>query len=323
MSSPGGACRRALFALIAIAASLAAQAPGERTLLDAHNAYPYQGRWSDRFERAIGTGAPFAVEQDLSWAVDPDTGVGGSVVAHEEPFDGGEPTLEESFFERLRPLIEPALAAGSKQDWPLVTLNLDVKSEGDHASHHRAILSTLERYRSWLSTAPRSSDRSPTPIAWGPILVLTGSSDEQERSFRDAAAAGELLVFGAVRDAGADPDGLPRPAPATDYRRWWNHPWRVVEPEGQRAAGDWTVDDAERLRTLVARAHTAGLWLRVYTLNGIGEEGTRQRGWFAGYDFGSLDAVRPRWRACLDAGVDFVATDQYEDLAALRASLAR
>ena len=33
------------------------------------------------------------------------------------------------------------------------------------------------------------------------------------------------------------------------------------------------------------------------------------------YNFGSLEAVRHRWRAAIAAGVDFVATDQYEEFA--------
>jgi hypothetical protein len=36
-------------------------------------------------------------------------------------------------------------------------------------------------------------------------------------------------------------------------------------------------------------------------------------GWSPGYNFRSLDAVRIRWRAAIAAGVDFIATDQYED----------
>ncbi len=40
--------------------------PGRRVLLDAHNAYPYQGGWSDRLDRALATGIPVAIEQDLS-----------------------------------------------------------------------------------------------------------------------------------------------------------------------------------------------------------------------------------------------------------------
>jgi hypothetical protein len=39
------------------------------------------------------------------------------------------------------------------------------------------------------------------------------------------------------------------------------------------------------------------------------------RGWDQGYNFGSIEAARLRWRAALDAGVNLIATDQYEDLA--------
>ena len=32
--------------------------PGQRVLLDAHNAYPQNDRWSDRIDRALATGTP-------------------------------------------------------------------------------------------------------------------------------------------------------------------------------------------------------------------------------------------------------------------------
>jgi hypothetical protein len=44
-------------------------------------------------------------------------------------------------------------------------------------------------------------------------------------------------------------------------------------------------------------------------------------GWTPGYNFGTLNAVRIRWAAAVRAGVDFVATDQYEAFATARASL--
>ena len=300
--------------------------PGERSLLDAHNAYPYEGRWADRLQRALSTGLPVAIEQDLVYGIDAATGVPLLVVAHDTDLEHPAPPLVEHFFEAVRPSIEEELAQPRPSDWPLITLNLDIKGPaggGEEDLHLLRFLrdSVLGPHQQWLTTSPRTADGQPAPLRIGPLLVLTGASDAQQRVFRDEIEVGEpILAFGAARDAGADEQDLPRPTPATDYRRWWNHPWRVVEPEGQRAAGEWTAADAERLRTLVVRAHEAGLWLRLYTLNGIGEEGSRQRGWFAGYDFGSLDAVRERWRACLVAGVDFVATDQYEGLAALRAA---
>ena len=59
-------------------------APGSRVLLDAHNCYPYNGRWADRIDRALSTGTPLAIEQDLVWYRDPATGKGRSLVAHDE-----------------------------------------------------------------------------------------------------------------------------------------------------------------------------------------------------------------------------------------------
>jgi hypothetical protein len=106
-----------------------------------------------------------------------------------------------------------------------------------------------------------------------------------------------------------------RPGPKTNYRRWWNNPWVVVEGGGQNRAGAWTAADAERLGALVREAHDAGLWIRFYTLNGTTAAESQARLWTASYNFGSLDAVRTRWNAAIEAGVDFVATDQYEDFA--------
>ena len=118
--------------LIGCASGLHAESgPGSRVLLDAHNCYPYNGRWSDRIDRSLGTGVPLAIEQDLVWFVDPVTHIGRSLVAHDEPgkpalgLDGSEPTLEQYFFERIRPIVEQALRDNNREQWPLITLNLD------------------------------------------------------------------------------------------------------------------------------------------------------------------------------------------------------
>ena len=46
--------------------------PGQRVMLDAHNAYPQNDRWRDRIDRALSTGFPVAIEQDLYWRKDRD-----------------------------------------------------------------------------------------------------------------------------------------------------------------------------------------------------------------------------------------------------------
>ena len=88
-----------------------------------------------------------------------------------------------------------------------------------------------------------------------------------------------------------------------------NFPWLVVESGGQAKAGEWTAVDAARLDALVKRAHAQDLWIRFYTLDGFMNDGD---GLTTSYDFGSDAAVKLRWRAAVEAGVDFVATDHYE-----------
>ena len=291
--------------------------PGQRSLLDAHNAYPDRGRFAERIEDALATGLPVAIEQDLAWCPSA-AGTLAPVVSHEATCVGGEPTLESYFFEHVRPLMDRALATGPTADWPLITLNLDFKT--NEPEHHAAVWALLNRYARWLTTAPRTADASmAAPMTVGPLLVLTGSSDVQAVTFHTRVPVdARLLVFGAIAGLAApdtDPAALPRATPATNYRRWWNHPWKVIEPAGQRAAGAWTAEHAARLDALAADAHRHGLWLRVYTLNGV--SGDRE-GWTASYNFGSLDAVTARWRAAIDTRVDFIATDQYADFARLR-----
>jgi hypothetical protein len=101
----------------------------------------------------------------------------------------------------------------------------------------------------------------------------------------------------------------------TNYRRWWNNSWFEVEERGQRKAGKWTPNDARRLRALVDHAHSLGYWIRFYTLDGFAPQ--ENRGWDDGYNFGSREAVKARWKAALEAGVDLIATDQYENLRAI------
>ena len=116
-----------------------------RPVLDAHNCYPYDGRWSDRIDRALASGYPVSIEQDLTWYVDPATGAGRVVVTHRAEADGSEPSLRDYFFERVRPIVEKALADNDRSRWPLIILHFDFKSESAPLLH--AVWDLLGRVR--------------------------------------------------------------------------------------------------------------------------------------------------------------------------------
>jgi len=293
--------------------------PGSRSVMDAHNCYPYYEWWYDRIDRALSAGAPVAIEQDLYWYTDPKTGKSWSVVAHGDPISGHEPTMENYFFDRVRPIVERALKEGNHGDWPLITLNLDFKTE--EPEHLRDVWALLAKYRDWLTTAARTADPAKVQaLTVRPILVLTGESDVQQSVFYDAVPVGsQLLVFGAARTDMTDPMARPEvlePEPASNYRRWWNNPWSVVEKGGQTQAGAWIPAADERLRLLVHHAHSHNLWIRFYTLDGATDKEESCNGWFRSYNFGSLAGAKERWCAAQLAGVDYIASDQYELLAA-------
>ena len=129
--------------------------PGVRVLMDAHNCYPYEGQWNDRIDRALSGGVPLAIEQDLYWYTDPVTHKSWSVVAHQQPLTGKEPTLTTYFFDRVQPIVEDALRHGDSGDWPIITLNLDVKTE--EPEHLRAILQMLKEHEDWITTGTRTA----------------------------------------------------------------------------------------------------------------------------------------------------------------------
>ena len=314
----------AFFTLFVLCASAGAQAtsiaPGTRSVMDAHNCYPYFEWWADRIDRALSSGMPLAIEQDLDWYTDKHSGRSWAVVAHGGLLTGQEPIIDHYFFDRVRPIVEKAMKDQNRRDWPLVTLNLDFKS--DNPELLAAVWSVLEKHRDWLTTASRTPDgKEVQSLDVKPILVLTGESDAQENIFYEKIpVGGKLLAFGAVHSFTADPMSSPEtmaPEGVSNYRRWWNNPWRVVERGGQAEAGDWTSEDEERLRALVNYAHARGLWIRFYTLDGATPQELSCFGWFRSYNFGSRRAAEKRWRAAAQAGVDYIASDQYEQLAEL------
>lgn len=298
-----------------------------RPVLDAHNCYPYQGRWRDRIDRALGAGFPVSIEQDLAWDHKGTRGVGRVVLSHEPKTTGSEPLLRDYFFERVRPIVEKALADGDRSHWPLIILHFDFKSTEAPLLH--AVWNLLGEYESWLTTAVKTANpRQLSAFDAKPILVITEDSDDQEAVFfKQVAVGAKLRVFGSAHAnrlegkskqerihlaATLSPEELLSERP-TNYRRWCNHSWFVVEEGGQNQAGAWTSAADRRLRALVDHAHSLGYWIRFYTLDGFPP--AESLGWDAGYNFGSREAVLARWKAALAAGVDFIATDQYEDLA--------
>ena len=174
-----------LVLVIALTALAAAQSPdgykpGRRVLLDAHNAYPYQGRWNDRLDRALATGIPIAIEQDLFWM--------GSAwpfhrVARRTVYRRG---ANPARFLRAHPSHRDAgVAASSREQWPLITLNLDFKDA--QPQHFAAIWNVLGEYQAWLTTARRvAAAEQVEPLELGPVLVLTGSDPRQQAAFHDA-----------------------------------------------------------------------------------------------------------------------------------------
>lgn len=303
--------------------------PGSRPLLDAHNCYPHKGLWTDRIKRALGSGLPLAIEQDLCWEPDPVTGAFRSIVTHGGPFRGNEPTLEDHFFRRVEPIMKKALADGPDKQWPLIILNLEFKN-GDEA-HVRFVWQLLKSHEHWLTTARRTDEPSDRQLLRpGPMLVLLGGGGAQDKVFYDEVKPGEkLLAFAAVGASGPDtrrmnpaerwkadaefpPDQMVT-QPADNYHRWWNNSWYVIEAGGAMRGGDWTEAEAARLRTMTAHAHKLGYWIRFYTVNGHAfKDG---QAWSPDYNTGSLDRAQIRWRAEAEAGVDFIASDMYEEAA--------
>jgi len=280
--------------------------PGKRTVVEAHNCYPYRGFWANRLDLALSCPFPVGVELDLLWHGAENEGQGRIVVAHGGPVDDRDYSLESWFFDRVRPLVEESLAKDTADRWPLITLNLnDIR--GHSEALYPELVSLIDRHGHWFCSAVKGADDTPASLRPAPVLLLTGGGAREKQYFYDAVPEGGVIrAFG----SGSIHEK------ADNFRRWINYPWSAVEPEGQPHAGAWTPEDAARLQKLVEEAHQQGYWIRFYTLNGHSAVSVVRNGWSPAYNFGSPDAVRLRWTAARDAGVDFIATDQCVEAAA-------
>jgi len=318
-----------LLAGVVLAANAPGYAPGTRTIILSHNAYPDHGQYTDRLDRAIAVGVPFATEQDLAW-VD-----GKSLMIHgAKNVSGEDPTLDSYFIPRVRPLIEKALKEGNKGNWPLVILYLDIKN--DPPEHLEAISQWLDKYDSWLTTAVKTPDISKqSPLDLKPMMVLVEDkqNDIKQQYFYDKVpVGGKIRVFGSVTKFDENPSKLPRerkaeavaslvsfdpeqlvPHKADNYHRWFGTNWAFVEKGGETGAGEWTRASEARLKKFVDYGHRLGYFVGFYCLDGYSE--AENKGWDKDYNFGSKEKVMPRWQAAARSHADFISTDQMEEVA--------
>ncbi len=317
-----------LLAGLALPAKLTTYAPGTRTLVLSHNAYPDHGKFTDRLDRAIAAGVPFATEQDLAW-VD-----GKSLMVHgAKNVSSDDPTLDSYFIPRVKPLIEKALQSGNQGNWPIVTLYLDIKN--DPPEHLEAISHWLDKYDSWITTAVKTADISKqSPLDLKPMMVLVEDKQndiKQEYFYDKVPVGGKIRVFGSVTKFDENPKKLPReqkaeavaflstldpeqlvPHKADNYHRWFGTSWAFIEKGGETGAGEWNSTSEARLKKFVDYGHRLGYFVGVYCLDGFTE--AENQGWDKDYNFGSHEKVMPRWQAAARSHADFISTDQMEDV---------
>jgi hypothetical protein len=308
-------------------------APGSRTLMLAHNAYPDHGKYTVRIDQALATGHPVVVEQDLSW-ID-----GKSLMIHGAKNASGEdPTLESYFFPKVKPIIEKALKEGNKGNWPLITLYLDIKN--DPPEHLAAVAKLLDKYGDWLTTAVKTDDITKvSPLKVKPMLILIEDKQDdisKQLFFYDQVpVGGKLLAFGSVPKLDpnpgrkmakldavdnqflANPDDL-MIAKADNYHRWIGLDWAFIEKGGETKAGEWTAQNDARLKSFIDYGHKMGYLVGVYCLDGYTAE--QNQGWDKDYNLGSHEAAVTRWKAAKLAKADFISTDHYEELASMLAT---
>ena len=163
-------------------------------ILDAHNCYPYEGHWNDRIQRALNSGFPVSIEQDLAWYVDPATGKGRVVVSHTPHPTGQEPTLEDYFFKQVSPVVEKIIAENKRSQWPLIVLHFDFKD--NQTALLEAVWNVLGQHEDWLSTALKTSDPTKlSPIDRKPIWWSRKRQTNSRRSSTTPCRWAPVCVF--------------------------------------------------------------------------------------------------------------------------------
>jgi hypothetical protein len=99
---------------------------------------------------------------------------------------------------------------------------------------------------------------------------------------------------------------------ADNWRRWFGTDWNFIETCGP-THGEWNAATETRVKHFVDYGHSLGYVVSFYEVNGFTDE--QNQGWTAEYNFGSREGALVRWKALIAAHADFIATDQYEELA--------
>jgi hypothetical protein len=253
-------------------------------LYNAHNCYPEKGQYRDRLERARQAGLR-AVEIDVTWSEQRRR----TVISHEKTPSGGEPTLKEYFWKAVEPELR-RLPRGQAA-W---LLQIDFKI--DHPAVIEEVYRDLDRRRRLLT---RFGDQ----VDYGPLTVMLTGDNAAIASFEKRSRGNGPYLAMANREPVErqyqDNVTAYFDADATPFYRVFNLEWVHLEPDREaRRSGPLPESARTRLRALAELARQKGYWLRTWTLN----EST----------FGGREGLLERWRAAREAGVDMIATDEYE-----------
>ncbi|WP_435010280.1 family 16 glycoside hydrolase [Tundrisphaera lichenicola] len=293
--------RSAVVLAIASGSMALADGPAHPLPISAHNCYGEDQADNPRFREALALGID-NIEIDLGW----DDTRRQLIIGHDQtPRPGvAYPTVEGW----LIPTLESLGTSSGATTTPSV-LTIDWKT--DHPEAVRQFKEVLDSHAEWFSSAPKAAD---SPLTRRQITICFSGSDAAKEAYD--AMIPEGGTYRAFRDrvigagAGYEPDvSAYIPQPATSYHRFLAFYWGAIEKGGPPAAGEWTPAEADRLASLMDLAHRQGFRVRFYSLNG--HTGPR----LGSYRFANDDAAKVRWLAAASAGVDWIAGDEYREMA--------
>jgi hypothetical protein len=301
--------RPALAIALALPWMALADGPPRPMPVGAHNCYLEDRHDNPRLIEALKLGID-NIEIDLGW----DDATRRLIIGHDAYSRPGVayPRIQDS----LVPPLEAHLAVPRPDGAPTV-LTIDWKTAQPEAV--RQFQQFLDAHPDWFSSAPKAAD---SPLTVRRLTVCFSGSEAAKDAYDALIPPGG--TYRAFRDrvfgAGAkyEPEVAAYvPGPSTAYHRFLAFHWSAVERGGPAAAGEWTRAESDRLRDLTALAHRRGFRVRFYCLNG------HTGALLGGYRFADDEAVRVRWLAAADAGVDWIASDEYREIAAVLGKLDR